>query len=128
MDMKMTVNLFFVSVLALGMCAAAEGDGRPPNILFIMSDDHARNAISAYGSRLAEVAPTPNIDRIGTEGVRLEKCFVTNSIAHRVGRSFSRGNTRTSMGCEHLWTLFLVRILELLTLLKSFSVPATKPH
>ncbi|MDA7667420.1 sulfatase [bacterium] len=78
--MKMTVNLFFVSVLALGMCAAAEGDGRPPNILFIMSDDHARNAISAYGSRLAEVAPTPNIDRIGTEGVRLEKCFVTNSI------------------------------------------------
>ncbi len=45
-----------------------------------MSDDHACNAISAYGGRLAKVAPTPNIDRIGREGMRLEKCFVTNSI------------------------------------------------
>jgi arylsulfatase A-like enzyme len=51
-----------------------------PNILFIMSDDHACNAISAYGGRLAKVAPTPNIDRIGREGMRLEKCYVTNSI------------------------------------------------
>ncbi len=45
-----------------------------------MSDDHACNAISAYGGRLAKVAPTPNIDRIGREGMRLEMCFVTNSI------------------------------------------------
>ena len=45
-----------------------------------MSDDHACNAISAYGGRLADVAPTPNIDRIGDEGVRLERCYVTNSI------------------------------------------------
>jgi len=45
-----------------------------------MSDDHACNAISAYGGRLAKVAPTPNIDRIGREGIRLDQCFVTNSI------------------------------------------------
>ncbi len=45
-----------------------------------MSDDHAANAISAYGSRLAEDAPTPNLDRIANEGVRLENCFCTNSI------------------------------------------------
>ena len=51
-----------------------------PNILFIMSDDHACNAISAYGGRLADVAPTPNIDRIARQGMRLDKCFVTNSI------------------------------------------------
>ncbi len=51
-----------------------------PNILFIMSDDHACNAISAYGGRLAQVAPTPNIDRLAKEGVRFDKCFVTNSI------------------------------------------------
>ena len=51
-----------------------------PNILFVMSDDHACNAISAYGGRLADVAPTPNIDRIAREGMRLDKCFVTNSI------------------------------------------------
>ena len=51
-----------------------------PNILFIMADDHACNAISAYGGRLADVAPTPNIDRLATEGMRLNQCFVTNSI------------------------------------------------
>ena len=51
-----------------------------PNILFIMSDDHACNAISAYGGRLAKVAPTPNIDRIASAGIRLNRCFVTNSI------------------------------------------------
>lgn len=51
-----------------------------PNILFIFSDDHAFQAISAYGGRLAEVAPTVNIDRIANEGVRFDKCYVTNSI------------------------------------------------
>ena len=56
------------------------GTNERPNILYIMSDDHACNAISAYGGRLADVAPTPNIDRIAREGIRLDKCFVTNSI------------------------------------------------
>ena len=51
-----------------------------PNILFIMSDDHASTAISAYGSRLAADAPTPHIDRIGREGMRLDNCHCVNSI------------------------------------------------
>jgi len=51
-----------------------------PNILFIMSDDHASNAISAYGSPLAKDAPTPHIDRIGREGMVLEHCHCVNSI------------------------------------------------
>ncbi|MEJ2005492.1 MAG: sulfatase [Cyclobacteriaceae bacterium] len=51
-----------------------------PNIVFIISDDHAYQAISAYGGRLAEVAPTPNIDRIAKEGMLFEHCLVTNSI------------------------------------------------
>ncbi len=50
---------------------------RRPNIIFIMSDDHAEQAISAYGSKLIK---TPNIDRIGNEGIRFENSFVTNSI------------------------------------------------
>ncbi len=48
-----------------------------PNILFIMSDDHAANAISAYG---AGINSTPNIDRLANEGMRLDRCYVTNSI------------------------------------------------
>ena len=51
--------------------------GKRPNILFIMADDHACRAISAYGSGLN---PTPAIDRIAAEGMRLNHCYVTNSI------------------------------------------------
>lgn len=48
-----------------------------PNIIFIMSDDHAAHAISAYDSKINQ---TPNIDRIAEEGMILENCFCTNSI------------------------------------------------
>lgn len=48
-----------------------------PNIVFIMSDDHAYQAISAYGYGLNS---TPNIDRIATEGAIFSRCFVANSI------------------------------------------------
>jgi len=48
-----------------------------PNILFIMSDDHAAHAMSCYGSRINK---TPNLDRIAEGGVRLDNCFCTNSI------------------------------------------------
>ena len=51
-----------------------------PNILYIMSDDHAAHAISAYSSRLAQIAPTPNIDRLAKEGVLFRNAFCTNSI------------------------------------------------
>ena len=48
-----------------------------PNVMFIMADDHAYQAISAYGSKLIE---TPNIDRIALEGLRFDRAFVGNSI------------------------------------------------
>ncbi|MFN3191961.1 MAG: sulfatase [Aureliella sp.] len=51
-----------------------------PNILFLFSDDHAVNAISAYGGRLQAVAPTPNIDRLAREGAIFENSFCANSI------------------------------------------------
>ena len=63
--------------------AAAFGERRafaaeaPPNILYIMTDDHAAHAISGYGSR---VNKTPNLDRIAAEGMRFENAFVTNSL------------------------------------------------
>ncbi len=50
---------------------------RQPNILFIMADDHASKAISCYG---AGINSTPNLDRIALEGMRLNHCYVTNSI------------------------------------------------
>ena len=49
----------------------------PPNILFIMSDDHASLAMSCYGSGINE---TPHLDRIAQGGMRFDNCFCTNSI------------------------------------------------
>ena len=50
---------------------------KQPNILFVMTDDHSRHAISAYGSKLVN---TPNIDYIAKSGVLFNNCAVTNSI------------------------------------------------
>lgn len=74
---------FFTSSVALGLAAAAlpgcrEKAADKPNILFIMSDDHAFQAISAYGHNLNS---TPNIDRIAADGMRFNKAFCTNSIS-----------------------------------------------
>jgi arylsulfatase A-like enzyme len=57
--------------------AAGHGHGTGPNLLFIMSDDHAAHALSAYGSRINS---TPNLDRIAANGVRFDAAFCTNSI------------------------------------------------
>src|SRR5256714_13936859 len=62
------------SAFAVALCSSA---AVRPNILFIMSDDHAAHAISAYGSRINQ---TPNLDRLATGGVRFENCFAVNSI------------------------------------------------
>jgi uncharacterized sulfatase len=51
-----------------------------PNIIYIMSDDHAWNAIGAYGSRLAAVNPTPVLDQLAAEGMLFTNVFCTNSI------------------------------------------------
>ncbi len=62
---------------ALFSACQPKTDQKPPNILFIMSDDHGYQAISAYGQNLNH---TPNIDRIAKEGALFTKAFVTNSI------------------------------------------------
>lgn len=50
---------------------------KQPNVVFIMSDDHAAHAMSCYGSKINE---TPNLDRIADEGIRFDNAFCTNSI------------------------------------------------
>lgn len=54
-----------------------EAEQTLPNIIFIMSDDHAKRAVSSYGSDLIS---TPNIDKIANNGVLFNNAFVTNSI------------------------------------------------
>ncbi len=81
-----------LGVLVL-VCAAgvASGCARPetrdsperPNILFVFADDHAYQAIGAYGSAINE---TPNIDRLAAGGMRFDSAVVTNSICAPAAR------------------------------------------
>lgn len=66
-----------VCTLLLQFVAASIAHAAPPNILFIMTDDHAVRAVSAYEGKLNR---TPNIDRIANEGMRFDRCYVTNSL------------------------------------------------
>ncbi|MEO1616569.1 MAG: sulfatase [Planctomycetota bacterium] len=76
----MPVRIFLVLVAALCLRPTFSAADDRPNILFLFSDDHAVKAISAYGGPLAEVAPTPNIDRIAKEGAVFLNSFCANSI------------------------------------------------
>ena len=72
------ILLFLTTSSILFSCKTEEKElATRPNILFIMSDDHAYQAISAYSDTLIQ---TPNIDRIGKEGMRFTNASVTNSI------------------------------------------------
>ena len=71
-----TILLASLLLAPLAVAPAAAQQTRP-NILFIMADDHAAHAISAYGSRINH---TPNLDRLATEGMRFERMFAVNSI------------------------------------------------
>ena len=69
-----TAGATLLAVVGNAVLAANER----PNIVFIMSDDHAIRAVSAYGSKLVE---TPNIDRIAANGVRFDRAYVGNAIS-----------------------------------------------
>lgn len=75
----MVIRIALALPLAFVAAAGAQAPARP-NIVFIMSDDHAYQAISAYGSPLSKLAPTPNIDRIAKNGAIFTQSFVGNSL------------------------------------------------
>lgn len=76
MLLRRALVFLFLAVLVQAKLVA---DDRP-NIVFIFSDDHASHAIGAYDGWLKSVDPTPNIDRLASEGMLFENSFCTNSI------------------------------------------------
>ena len=68
-------------ILCLPLVCSCNREPARPNILFIMSDDHAEAAISAYGSPISKLAPTPNIDRIAHEGAIFNANYCCNSLS-----------------------------------------------
>jgi arylsulfatase A-like enzyme len=75
-----SITLLKTTMLLLYGTALQASALEKPNILFIMSDDHTSQAIGAYGGRLAPLNPTPNLDRLASEGVVMENAFCHNAI------------------------------------------------
>lgn len=73
--MRLSPSLLLLACLALLPLPAPAAER--PNIIFIMSDDHASHALSCYGSKVNQ---TPGLDRLATSGMRFANAFVTNSI------------------------------------------------
>ncbi|MEI7729452.1 MAG: sulfatase [Verrucomicrobiota bacterium] len=93
----MTHFVRYSVIAALVGIALALQAAQRPNILYIMSDDHAAHAISAYsGGRLNQ---TPNLDRIAKEGVRFDACFVVNSICTPSRATILTGKYSHLNGC-----------------------------
>ena len=67
-------------ILACALITSVASAADRPNILYIMSDDHAAHGIGAYGGRLASMDPTPTIDRLAEEGAIFRNAFCINSI------------------------------------------------
>lgn len=77
----MRIVLSVVLFLSFNLCLSQQKiKDKKPNIIFIMADDHAIQAISAYGHPVSKLAPTPNLDRIAKEGAIFKKNYCTNSI------------------------------------------------
>jgi arylsulfatase A-like enzyme len=84
MNMKskiINISTIIVAGMAVMACGSKVKIQQRPNIIFIMSDDHAWQAVSAYGDRFKDVARTPNIDRIANQGMLFNRCLVTNSLS-----------------------------------------------
>lgn len=78
--MKNFLSVCFILLISTVNAQLQKGNQERPNIIFILSDDHATNAITAYSNRFKNSAPTPNIDAIAEQGAILTNIFSTNAI------------------------------------------------
>lgn len=82
MNKLQKVSLCTAGLLPLAGANAQQASAQPsperPNVIFIFTDDHAANAISAYNKALTH---TPNMDRLAQNGMVFDNCFATNSIS-----------------------------------------------
>jgi len=103
MKPKSFYSIFSItSLLLLSICACnspneKQQENKPLNVIYIMADDHAYQAVSAYGSQVSKLAPTPNIDRIANEGARMDAVYCTNSICGPSRASILTVNFHMSM-------------------------------
>ena len=86
-------------VLAKDVFADTSGKATPPNIVFLMADDHGCGAASCYGSQTTQ---TPNIDRLARDGVKFTRAFANNSICSPSRAVLLTGKYNHLCGVERL--------------------------
>src|ERR1044071_10507795 len=91
---------FFSFSLLLAIEAIAQNR---PNVIYIMSDDHDNDAITAYSKKFIS---TPNIDRIAKEGILFNRCFVGNSICSPARATLLTGQHSHKNGVKDNFTRF----------------------
>ena len=99
---KSAIRFVILLVIVFSSCSQKKVADRP-NILFIMSDDHASNAIGAYGSRFSPLDPTPNLDRLADEGMLFANMFATNSICSPSRATIMTGQYSHINGVQDLY-------------------------
>ena len=77
---KTSIVKFVAFLVAISIAFKAAVAEKRPNIVFVFSDDHACHAIGAYQGWLKDVNPTPNIDKLASQGMLFQNSFCTNSI------------------------------------------------
>ncbi len=97
------LGLLFCGLVFISCGQTEKKAAKKPNIIYIMTDDHAAGATGMYGGRLASLNPTPNLDRLGSEGMVFDNCFVTNSICTPSRASIMTGQYSQANGVLDLW-------------------------
>ena len=100
---RIILVIIFLVAVGLEPTAAQTMEAAKPNIVFIMSDDHATTAVSAYGSKLLK---TPNIDRIAAGGVLFENAFVTSSLCAPSRAAIMSGQYAAKSGFKRIGDVF----------------------
>lgn len=105
---KFVRNILLVVILTKGFVLFGQGERLgSPNIIIIISDDHTRQAISAYGST---IALTPNIDRIAENGFVFNNAYINNSFVDLQGLVYLLGNTVIRMDIKTMKIQVMIRI------------------
>lgn len=96
----MRIACFFLLTSLLSLTAFTQ---QRPNVIYIMSDDHDNDAISAYNRQFIQ---TPNIDRLAKEGMKFNKAFVGNSICSPARATLLTGQHSHKNGVKDNFTRF----------------------
>lgn len=96
------MNASITSIATLFLFCANLSAQQKPNIVFVLVDDHAWEAVSAYGSHLKDYAKTPTIDSLGDDGMRFDNFVCANSICSPSRASFITGQYSHINGVKNL--------------------------